>query len=183
MADSPIGARWVAIVPVGGRDAHGSIRSARDAGGLAAGGPWSVGRDRAAGPVRLLFPGDAQIENWEYALKVAPDKAENVRRLSRVDLYKVGHHGSRNATPRILFDLWSRPDTRDRPMVAMMSTKPGVHGRSVSTAVPRKTLVAALDTRMTLLSTAELARGTPCAEVTADLDGDGVLRVVGDGAG
>ena len=133
--------------------------------------------------MRLLFPGDAQIENWEYALKVAPDKAENVRRLSRVDLYKVGHHGSRNATPRILFDLWSRPDTRDRPMVAMMSTKPGVHGRSVSTAVPRKTLVAALDTRMTLLSTAELARGTPCAEVTADLDGDGVLRVVGDGAG
>ena len=85
---------------------------------------------------RLLFPGDAQIENWEYALKYAPDAAANRDALRQVDLYKVGHHGSRNATPRTLYNLWTEPRTRDRPLVAMMSTKPGVHGRSPSTFVP-----------------------------------------------
>lgn len=96
---------------------------------------------------RLLFPGDAQIENWEYALKYAPDAAANCAALRQTDLYKVGHHGSRNATPHTLYNLWTEPQTKDRPLVAMMSTKPGVHGRSPSTFVPRKTLVAALDTR------------------------------------
>lgn len=38
---------------------------------------------------RLLFPGDAQIENWSYAL----GKPEVVELLSGVDLLKVGHHG------------------------------------------------------------------------------------------
>ncbi|HYT81684.1 MAG TPA: hypothetical protein VEQ37_21010, partial [Actinomycetota bacterium] len=68
--------------------------------------------------------------------------------LRQVDLYKVGHHGSRNATPRTLFDLWTETATRDRPMVAMMSTKSGVHGRHAETAVPRETLVTALTDRM-----------------------------------
>src|SRR6266508_3299882 len=30
--------------------------------------------DGPAGPARMLFPGDAQIENWEYVLKVAEDR-------------------------------------------------------------------------------------------------------------
>ena len=49
-----------------------------------------------AGRQRLLFPGDAQIENWEFAL--GQRKFRSL--LSRATLYKVGHHGSRNATPR-----------------------------------------------------------------------------------
>ena len=53
----------------------------------------------SGGTTRLLFGGDAQIENWEYALKFAPDKADNLDRLRLVDLYKVGHHGSHNGTP------------------------------------------------------------------------------------
>ena len=43
--------------------------------------------------------------------EVAPD-AEQASTSSAVDLYKVGHHGSRNATPRTLFNLWSEPATR-----------------------------------------------------------------------
>ena len=100
----------------------------------------------AGGTKRMLFGGDAQIENWEYALKVA-DVEENLALLREVDLYKVGHHGSRNATPRTLFNLWTEPATIDRSMVAMMSTKSGVHGRHPETAVPRDTLVAALSDR------------------------------------
>jgi hypothetical protein len=101
----------------------------------------------SGGTKRLLFPGDAQIENWEYALKLA-DAETNTKLLQTVDLYKVGHHGSRNATPRTLFDLWTDPKVHDRPMTGLMSTKPGVYGRSPETAVPRSTLVDALTARM-----------------------------------
>lgn len=123
--------------------------------------------------LRLLFGGDAQIENWEYALKIASNRVTNLKKLREVDLYKVGHHGSRNATPRTLFNLWTEPDTQEREMVALMSTKPGVHGKSPETAVPRKTLVAALDTRMRLFSTEKLTAKNPFVELVADLTAGG----------
>lgn len=125
----------------------------------------------AVGPLRLLFPGDAQIENWEYALKFAPEKEANLAELRDIDLYKVGHHGSRNATPRTLYDLWTAADGADRPLVAMMSTKSGVHGRSPATRVPRETLVAALDTRTAehLYSTEGITSRIPYVELVADL--------------
>lgn len=121
---------------------------------------------------RLLFPGDAQIENWEYALKYAQDAVANRDVLRHVDLYKVGHHGSRNATPHTLYNLWNEPKTRDHPLVALMSTKPGVHGRSSSTSVPRKTLVAALDTRTRgrLYSSENLSAKRPFIELQMDLN-------------
>jgi hypothetical protein len=127
---------------------------------------------------RLLFPGDAQIENWEYALKFAPDKDQNLDLLREVDLYKVGHHGSRNATPRTLFNLWEEAATKDRPMTALLSTKGGVHGESIATAVPRATLKAALDTRMQLHSTQQLKAGKPWLEVAADLTAPGGFQRV-----
>jgi len=120
-----------------------------------------------AGQRRLLFPGDAQIENWEYALKIV-DVAENRALLDRIDLYKVGHHGSRNATPRSLFELWGDPSPRAFPMASLLSTKHGVHGHHVETAVPRETLVAALDARTTLLSSDEIE--APWVEVGVDLN-------------
>jgi hypothetical protein len=116
-------------------------------------------------PLRLLFGGDAQIENWEYALK----KPTNRALLRGVDIYKVGHHGSRNATPRTLFNLWQEPKTKDREMWALMSTKAGIHGDFPETAVPRETLVAALDTRMKLRSTAEIVDRTPYVEIHVDV--------------
>jgi hypothetical protein len=53
---------------------------------------------------KLLFPGDAQLENWSYALIEAPDHTATKKLLADVDFYKVGHHGSLNATPKKL--LW-----------------------------------------------------------------------------
>ena len=43
----------------------------------------------------LLFPGDAQVGNWRSWCEDSPEAEEL---LGRVVLYKVGHHGSENAT-------------------------------------------------------------------------------------
>ncbi len=111
-----------------------------------------------AGDKRLLLPGDAQIENWAYALKESEEKDgfdfETITGLlAEVDFYKVGHHGSRNATPRTLFNLWNADDKKDRPMLSMMCTESGVHGKSEATHVPRATLRDALARRTTLYTT------------------------------
>jgi beta-lactamase superfamily II metal-dependent hydrolase len=131
---------------------------------------------------RLLFPGDAQIENWEYPLKVADGKDQLMDRLGMVDLYKVGHHGSRNATPRTLFNLWGERPTAKHHMTALMSTKSKVHGETLATAVPRATLVKALTDRMDLYSTEGLGRGDlkgqRYIEVLADLSKDAPFKRV-----
>lgn len=140
-----------------------------------------------AGDKRMLFPGDAQIENWNYALKESKEgkgmSAGQIRRLLRgVDFYKVGHHGSRNATPRTLLEqIWG--DT-DRDLVAMMATKKKVHGKSEKTAVPRQTLVEALldRTKNRLYSTAELSTDEDAlVEVVAPARGDAAFKFVGGG--
>lgn len=94
------------------------------------------------GDKSLLFPGDAQWENWSYALS-----QEDVReKLKKVDVLKVGHHGSLNATPKSLWNLLeNRGNEADSGrLTSVMSTKHGVHGHSADTAVPRSTLVKAL---------------------------------------
>lgn len=64
-------------------------------------------------------------------------------------------------------------------MRALISTKPGVQGKSPATAVPRKTLVAALDTRMKLYSTHDLAAKTLFVELMAELrSGSGFAEVI-----
>ena len=97
------------------------------------------------GGARLLFPGDAQIENWQYAL--ANPKYRKL--LADTTFYKVGHHGSRNATPKA--GLWehfakrsAQKDDADR-MWSIVSTMAGKHGTTEATRVPRKTLVEALE--------------------------------------
>jgi hypothetical protein len=124
-----------------------------------------------AGNKRLLFPGDAQIENWKFTLDQFAARPDLEKRLSEVDLYKVGHHGSRNATPRSLFALWNQPETISRPMVGIMSTRPGVHGKTEATAVPRASLVSALEQRMTLVSTHRLAPESQVVELVAKTRG------------
>lgn len=130
------------------------------------------------GGKRMLFPGDAQIENWNYALKGAPDTEDVLQDLRQVDLYKVGHHGSRNATPRTLFGLWTETGSRDRAMTALMSTLSGVHGETEATRVPRATLVSALQERMDLASTEALPEGEPYVQIEADLSNGGPFRRV-----
>jgi hypothetical protein len=109
------------------------------------------------GSKKLLFPGDAQIENWSYALEDAPDHKAVRKLLSRVDLYKVGHHGSLNATPKKL--LWEafKNRGRERRLKTALSTLPGKHGKVASnTEVPRRSLLKALKTQSELKSTNDL---------------------------
>ena len=52
---------------------------------------------------RLVFPGDSQEGAWQHVLKDA-DKAALLRDAA---FYKVGHHGSHNATPKAFVDdVW-----------------------------------------------------------------------------
>src|SRR4029453_8024030 len=90
--------------------------------------------------------------------------------LRGVDLYKVGHHGSRNATPRSLFGLWD-PAVPTGRRTGLMSTRPGVYPGHAGTEVPRQTLVEALQTRMTLPPTDDLPGDRRFIEVVADTSG------------
>ena len=129
------------------------------------------------GGVSMLFPGDAQIENWRYTLDRLDDDAKLRAKLTVIDLYKVGHHGSRNATPRSLHRLWTqRPPDAPR-ITALMSTRAGVHGTTPATAVPRATLVEALRQVADVYSTEDLPDGQSFLEVVADAPG-GPFRIV-----
>ena len=102
---------------------------------------------------KLLFPGDAQLENWQWAL--SQDGIPDL--LKDVDVYKVGHHGSRNATPK---ELWNGFEKRqERTLTTMMSTAAGVYGRSEEGKVPSANLVKALKNESTLKNTQDLKGG------------------------
>ncbi len=107
---------------------------------------------------KLLFPGDAQMENWNYALTEAKDSKGTRALLASVDFYKVGHHGSLNATPRKL--LWEAFEKRkDRKLLTMISTMSGKHGKPAKkTEVPRTTLIKALKANSKLTDTRTLKR-------------------------
>lgn len=95
----------------------------------------------------LLFPGDAQIENWQYAL----GRADWRKRLSKTVVYKVGHHGSTNATPQKLWGLFANRNTRGKKLISLLSTVEHHHNN-----VPRKSLVDSLKKETILHSTQQL---------------------------
>ncbi|MBI5486276.1 MAG: hypothetical protein HY905_02970 [Deltaproteobacteria bacterium] len=112
-----------------------------------------------AGGKKFLFPGDAQIENWAYALS-RPDVCQQLR---DVLLYKVGHHGSLNATPKSLWALFRNRSPSPRPgrLQTILSTKAGKHGSSQNkTEVPRKPLVHELQSQSDLFTTQSLSAKT-----------------------
>ncbi|MFF1819611.1 hypothetical protein ACFVWG_20085 [Kribbella sp. NPDC058245] len=102
------------------------------------------------GSRRLLLPGDAQAENWSLTLDqiVGRDGRQPDRRLatalSKIDLYKVGHHGSRNATPKRLTKHWEQFAPPGHTVVSVLSTKKGVFEKSVEGAVPKQELIDGL---------------------------------------
>ena len=106
------------------------------------------------GDRKLLFPGDAQIENWSFALK----NTAWCDLLKDVNMYKVGHHGSLNATPKSLWKLFRHKGdehVHDR-LETLCSTKSGKHGSVNSgTEVPRIPLVNDLKTESDFSSTEE----------------------------
>ncbi len=60
------------------------------------------------GGFRLLFPGDAQYGAWQHVRSDAAARAL----IDSADFYKVGHHGSYNATPKdfVLADWHTQGD-------------------------------------------------------------------------
>lgn len=88
------------------------------------------------GDAVLLFPGDAQWGTWNAILE--DDEAREL--LSRVNFFKVGHHGSHNATPKEFVT-----DVLQNSCCAMMSTKSGKWA-----SIPRQPLVQALEGRTRL---------------------------------
>jgi hypothetical protein len=90
----------------------------------------------------LLFPADAQVGNWlswhdqKYPSKPTPapdaktETAEEI--LGRVVFYKVGHHGSHNATARAMgLEMMTSPD-----LVAMIPVVEKVAGEQVTKSNP-----------------------------------------------
>jgi hypothetical protein len=116
---------------------------------------------------KLLFPGDAQIENWSWALQDSPDHKATLKLLSEVDVYKVGHHGSLNATPKkLLWENFKKRDPKSKKLKALLSTMPGKHGSTTKgTEVPRKPLLAALEKETALSNTTKLPKAEDCYTV------------------
>jgi hypothetical protein len=110
------------------------------------------------GKNKLLFSGDAQIENWAYALDLAKKDKDLAALLKNVSLYKVGHHGSLNATPKTLWNMFANRSTKQSAnrLQTVVSTMAGKHGETAATAVPRTTLVNALKADSNYFSTQEL---------------------------
>lgn len=122
---------------------------------------------------KLLFPGDAQWENWEFALRGDEENAAaNLKELEDVDVYKVGHHGSLNATPKTLWNNFKKrseePNAKNR-MLSLISTKKGVHAHSPQTAVPRSTLVRELKSHTNYRSTEPVKPEELCLVETIEL--------------
>ena len=98
---------------------------------------------------KLLFVGDAQWGNWAswlYGRAVSgADPGISARAqeiLGSIDFYKVGHHGSTNATPI------PAVGALNHDCAAMCSTARGWYGSlAKKTEVPRTALIDALETR------------------------------------
>ena len=85
--------------------------------------------------------------------------------LKNVDVYKVGHHGSLNATPKSLWNAFSHggPKTKRGRLQTFMSTLPDKHGDPASkTEVPRRSLVTELSSKSTLVRTDKYPAGELC---------------------
>ena len=83
------------------------------------------------------------------------------RLLKDVDVYKVGHHGSLNATPKTLWNAFSRrsdkEDKRGRLVTVMSTRSDSKHGHDENnTEVPRRTLGHGLKRNSAHRSTQEL---------------------------
>jgi beta-lactamase superfamily II metal-dependent hydrolase len=119
---------------------------------------------------KLLFAGDAQWGNWQNFLfggalgspghaKMTPE-ATSI--LKSIDFYKVGHHGSTNATPIDALEAMSNG------IVAMCSTAVDAYGKVANKSeVPRIPLMEALDKK----TGGKLARSDQVAVPNSKLEG------------
>jgi len=97
--------------------------------------------------VVLFFPGDAQWGSWNKLLS----SPKSVELLSRAKFWKVGHHGSHNATP---IDFVAQ--TASPACCAMMSTKTGKWA-----SIPRAGLIDAIKAKGIPLARSDEAPAAP----------------------
>ena len=89
-------------------------------------------------------------------MKKARTRATLRNRLAAADLYKVGHHGSLNATPKTLWGWFAKRSKRegDDRLWSVISTRKGKHGQATrNTEVPRRALVEALEAETRYITT------------------------------
>jgi beta-lactamase superfamily II metal-dependent hydrolase len=120
---------------------------------------------------KLLFAGDAQGGNWEYWMfGGTPQKAPSVDQIDKasasilghLDFYKVGHHGSTNATPV------SAVETMGGNFASMCSTQEDSFGSVANNSeVPRVPLLAALAKKSQIVRSDQFAITLPGSEVPA----------------
>lgn len=120
---------------------------------------------------KLLFAGDAQGGNWEYWMYGGtPEKAPSADKiekdsaliLSHLDFYKVGHHGSTNATPV------SAVESMGGDFASMCSTQEGAFGsKDNESEVPRIPLLDALAEKSEIVRSDQFAITLPGSEVPA----------------
>jgi beta-lactamase superfamily II metal-dependent hydrolase len=111
----------------------------------------------------LLFPGDAQWGTWQTCME-EDWSAEIVRRAT---FYKVGHHGSHNATPRRFVDEYLRPG-------AQFVTSVGRYSRWDN--IPKRELLEALSARTNRLSVTTMEPPADPPPGVTVLDGGAVIR-------
>ncbi len=103
------------------------------------------------GGFRMLFPGDAEVAAWQGIMSDAKAEAS----IEKIDLYKVGHHGSNNATP--IKSLWEKliaDRDKDNPLHCVLSTQT----TKFQGSIPNKTLLETMleSDALHLVSTAYL---------------------------
>jgi beta-lactamase superfamily II metal-dependent hydrolase len=107
----------------------------------------------------LLFPGDAQWGTWNAALE-DPEWKELLRRVA---FYKIGHHGSHNATPKEFVE-----EVMQDGVCCMASTLT----RQIWPDIPRHELLAGLATKK-----AKIVRSDqPTGDSNTFLTTDGVIE-------
>lgn len=86
------------------------------------------------GGFKMLFPGDAEVAAWQAIV----DDNKVASHLKEIDLYKVGHHASNNATP--IKSLWNRiiaDRDKSHPLHCVVSTQT----TKFKGSIPNKTLL------------------------------------------
>lgn len=113
------------------------------------------------GDQKLLFPGDAQIENWQFVLDKAKEDDKISKLLTETTLYKVGHHGSRNATPKSLWEGFEKrsEQARTNRLKTLVSTMKGKHGETPDTAVPLPKMVEVMKEQSDYMTTEDIKDG------------------------
>jgi hypothetical protein len=124
------------------------------------------------GGVFLFFPGDAQWGTWDMVLE-SPDAR---RLLEQACFYKIGHHGSHNATPRTFIKDVMAANALAAVPVASVKAWP---------RIPLADLVSAMKTekQIRLVRSDDPAAGGPIANVTIrdDISVDFAFDVAGGG--